>query len=152
MQSKSSKCATISFVLLCLTVLGQARAAWFGEEGELWLNWKMETRSAYVYAYTAGIRRGFTAGCSAGIDYLSSKRQQRAEEAEGFLAGCSSRSPVAIAKIDEASLVKAITAFFQAYPKQRFLNISDVLLKLLAGHTVDQIHAEFPQNGGGRRE
>jgi hypothetical protein len=146
MRSKSSGRGVAALGVLFFSLLGQAQAAWVGAEGEMWLKWEIATRNAYVYAYTAGILRGFTAGCNAGIDYLSSKRKYKADEAEDYLAGCSSNSPVKLTRIDDGLTAQAVTAFYAKYPKQRFLNVSDILLKLLAGHTIDQIHREFPES------
>ena len=134
-----------TLVLILFTLLGHAQAAWVGEEGGMWLKWNLATRNAYIYAYVAGLFHGFNAGCNSGIDYLSSKRDYKAEEAEDYLKGCTNLSPVKLSKIDDAVIANSVTAFYKAYPQQRFLYISDLILKLLAGHTIDQIHKEFPE-------
>jgi hypothetical protein len=147
MPFRSGNRVSAALALILFALLGQAHAAWVGGEGEMWLKWNMATRNAYVYAYVAGSLRGFTMGCNAGLDYLSSKRNYNPDEAEDVLSGCTKRSPVKLAKIDDRLLTGSITSFYRAYPKQRFLYISDILLKLLAGQSIDQIHREFPGSG-----
>ena len=146
MRPKSRSRGLAALGLFFFLLLGHAQAAWVGDDGDMWLRWNSVTRNAYIYAYTTGILRGFTSGCHAGIDYLSSKRKYNAEDAEDYLAGCSSNSPVKLAKIDDGLIIQSVTTFYNKYPRQRFVYISDILLKLLAGQTVDQIHREFPHH------
>jgi len=149
MQVKPSNVVSTALVLISFTLLGQARAARVGEEGEMWLRWGATTRNAYVFAYVKGITHGYSSGCGSGMDYLSSKRRYDAKEAEEYLSGCISRSPVTLKGIDDKAIIHSTTEFYRTYPKQRFLYISDVLLKLLAGHTLEQIHKEFQQGDEG---
>ena len=128
-----------ALILIVFVLLGQAQAAWVGDEGEMWLKWDLTTRNAYIYAYVAGLLHGFTKGCNSGLDYLYSKRNYRADEVDDLLSGCRNTSPVQLSTIDDGLITQAVTAFYEKYPKQKFLNISDILLKILAGHTIDQI-------------
>ena len=87
MQFKLSCRGSAVLALTLIILLGQAHAAWVGEEGEMWLKWGMTTRNAYVNAYVAGTLRGFSKGCSSGVDYLSSKKGVSAKDAEEYLTG-----------------------------------------------------------------
>lgn len=139
----------IALIAICLFfVPTPAQSAWVGKEGEIWLRWSIETRNAYVYAYVEGLTHGFSGGCNSGLEYLSSKRSYMPNEVQNYLTGCAKTGPIQIAEIDDAAIVRSITLFYRSYPQQRFLNISDVLLKLLAGQSVERIHQEFLQDGG----
>jgi hypothetical protein len=149
--NSGTRTVTVASIIFLILVC-RCDAAWVGKDGQMWLEWNIATRNAYVYAYVAGITRGFMQGCNTGVDYLSSTKSYPASETKKIIEGCSALSPVKLNEIDDRLLGQWITKFYTKYPGQRFLYISDVILKLLAGRTIDQIHREFPQSDGSAKE
>jgi len=115
------------------------QAAWVGSEGDEWLKWDANARQTYVLAYVRGMQSGFTRGCDLGISTVEPK--MGAGDIVRYTSECVSRSP--ISDRDSMKMIDSITTFYKRYPMQRFLYISDILLGLHAGRTVDQIHEHF---------
>jgi hypothetical protein len=137
-----TRIAVPAVVVLFFALVSRGFGAWAGDEGDEWLKWDAKTRVAYVRAYVKGMSLGFAKGCDAGLYSIEPTKEQGAGFVEKYLTNCESRNP--ISSRDSSPFVDSITEFYQHYPKQRFLYISDILLKLHAGQTITQIHDEFP--------
>jgi len=128
-------------VLLVFIVIlnGRIYAAWVGAEGDNWLKWDTKTRQVYVEAYVLGMQSGFTRGCSEGI--FAAQPKIKGGDATKYANVCLAHSP--ISEKDSIKMIDAITEFYTKYPKQRYLYISDILLRLHAGLSIEQIHEHF---------
>jgi hypothetical protein len=118
---------------------GRIYAAWVGAEGDNWLKWDTKTRQVYVEAYVLGMQSGFTRGCSEGI--FAAQPKIKGGDATKYANVCLAHSP--ISEKDSIKMIDAITEFYTKYPKQRYLYISDILLRLHAGLSIEQIHEHF---------
>ena len=117
-----------------------------GADGNEWLRWGQDTRDLYVTAFAHGMMRGYSQGCQAAISTaIPSIDGPKVPEA---FNRCWSRYP--ISSRDSIQLVGAITEFYKKYPDRRSLNASDILLKLHAGLSIDQIYEQSRNNGSGR--
>jgi hypothetical protein len=117
-------------------------ATWVCCEGEDWLHWNAQTRNVYVRAYTEGNLQGYNRGCGEGIISLSPKIN-----GQTFIDSskkCAAKAP--ITSLASTNFAEQITRFYELYPHQRFLRISDILLGLYAGKSLEKIHLSFPQN------
>ena len=111
-------------------------------EGDEWLKWGNNTRKIYVRAYAQGLEVGFLRGCDQAVG--GAKPRPRAAVALENLDECASHVP---SDRDAMKMVSAVTTFYTKYPDQRSLDISDILLGLYAGSSLNQIHEDF---AGGR--
>ena len=134
-------CRKSSIALLAFIVIADSHihAAWVGSEGDKWLQWNTQTKQVYVEAYVLGIQSGYTKGCSEGIFALQPKI--KGGEAIRYANLCLAHSP--ISEKDSSKMIDDITEFYTKYPKQRYLYISDILLRLHAGFSIQQIHEHF---------
>jgi hypothetical protein len=127
-------------MILILSCTLTCRANWICCEGEEWLKWDAQTRNIYVRAYASGNMQGYAHGCSEGLVASSPKMTGL------YTAGASKRCSAGamITSRDSSHFAEEITKFYQSYPQQTFLRISDILLGLYAGKTLEQIHRSFP--------
>jgi hypothetical protein len=130
--------AVIGISLLC-TCSFRVRAAQDGSEGEEWMKWSISVRQVYVRAYVQGLMNGFNRGCDEGVS--SAQPKAKGDAVLQYMIACLSHSPVS--QRDSMKMVDQITDFYSRYPTQRSINISDVLLGLHAGLSVEQIHRHF---------
>jgi len=132
--------ASVAASLFFLILTVQAKAAWTGDEGEEWLKWDANAKAVYVLAYVQGLQKGYSKGCEAGISTIQARLKY--DDAVRAHHECWNRFPISTR--DSAQLIDSITMFYTAYPKQRFLYISDILLELHVGRSIEQIHGHFP--------
>lgn len=129
-------------VLLLFSATRSANAAWIGSEGDEWLKWDTNTRETYLRAYVQGMRQGYGKGCDNGI--AAAQPHLKYDDATRTHQECWNHFPISAKDSDR--FAASITKFYSAYPQQRFLYISDVLLELHAGRSIEQIHGHFPQS------
>jgi hypothetical protein len=128
---------------LFLSSGAHVRAAWVGNEGEEWLSWDNNRRETYVRGFVEGIGQGFSRACGA---TSNTDRSPNYAEREKISHECWKAYP--LSKNDQALYVDSITKYYADYPKQRPLYIATVLLEVNAGHTFEQINANFPVGEG----
>jgi len=132
---------SVLITVLFLIVSATCRANWICCEGDEWLRWDAQTRSVYVRAYTSGYVHGYYGGCGNGL--VASTPEMNGPYTMEAAQRCSDRSM--ITSRDSSHFADRITEFYQKYPQQRFLRISDILLGLYAGKTLEEIHNSFPK-------
>jgi hypothetical protein len=132
---------SVVITVLFLIVTSTCRANWICCEGDEWLRWDAQTRSVYVRAYTWGYSEGYTSGCHNGL--VASKPEMNGSYTMEASKRCSESASVT--SRDSSHFADRITEFYQKYPQQRFLRISDILLGLYAGKTLEEIHNSFPK-------
>jgi len=123
----------VLITVLILIATATCRANWICCEGDEWLSWDAHTRSIYIRAYVRGNVEGYAHGCANGNEPYTMEAAQR----------CSDRAM--IKSRDSSHFEERITEFYQKYPQQRFLRISDILIGLYAGKTLEEIHNSFPK-------
>lgn len=111
-------------------------AARDGSEGDQWMKWDNNVRQVYVGAYVQGAMSGFTRGCDQGVS--AARPKTSGDAVLKYMSECLSHS--LISERDSIKMVDTITEFYTRYPDQRVLNISDILLNLHAGSSIEQIH------------
>lgn len=138
-----AKQTIIRIALTCVFFLlfpcGQGQAAWVGSEGDEWLKWDTTTRQAYLRAYVTGMLSGYGFGCEQGI--FAVKPKMKGLDVGKYAHVCMSHSQ--ITNRDSSKMLDEITEFYQKYPDKRFLYISNILLDLYAGLSIEQIHEHF---------
>jgi hypothetical protein len=132
---------SLLITVLILIATATCRANWIGSEGDEWLGWDVQTRSVYVRAYTRGNVEGYARGCANGL--VASTPEMDGPYTMEAAKRCSERAM--ITSRDSSHFVDRITEFYQKYPQQRFLRISDILKGLYAGKTLEEIHNAFPK-------
>lgn len=138
---KTSLSRLVLITVLFLTVTATCRANWICCEGDEWLRWDAQSRGVYVRAYTMGYVHGYTSGCANGL--VASTPEMNGSYTMEASKRCSERAT--ITSRDSSHFADRITEFYQKYPEQRFLRISDILLGLYAGKTLEEIHNSFPK-------
>jgi len=126
----------LTVFVFCGCFAQQAQAAWIGSEGDEWLKWDSNARAVYVRAYVQGLQQGYTQGCEAGIN--AGRPRLKSDDVVEFHKECWSHFPISTR--DSMQIVDSVTKFYLAYPKERYIYISDILLGLHAGLTLEQIH------------
>ena len=125
-----------------LTACTRHQSATLFPNGDDWLRWNEFEKEQYVSAYVEGINEGFRDGCEAALEAtLPPADGQKLLDAN---ARCTEHAP--FSGRDLNAFVPSVTLFFQRYPEhrqQRNLGVSEVLRRLDAGKTVEQIHVEF---------
>jgi transposase InsO family protein len=134
--------ALLAFVMAGLLVCVDCRATWVCCEGDDWLHWDAQTREAYVRAYTLGNLQGYNLGCTEGVRVAASTVRMTGQSIIDASKKCAAKAT--ITSRDSSQFVSQVTKFYNQYPGQRFLRISDILIDLYAGKTLDQIHRSFP--------
>jgi len=124
---------------LCSYVTQTVSAAQICCEGEEWLKWSAETKTAYLAALLFGTDRGFGDGCFEGLQASSSPN----EIDERALRACLSKRP-RFGK-DIAVYVHRVTGFYQAYPKDRALTVQQVFREFSddRDRTAKQVHQKL---------
>jgi hypothetical protein len=134
--------ATFLTGVLMLVACTRHQAATLFPNGDDWLRWNEFEKEQYVSAYVEGISEGFRNGCEAAVEVMLPQA-----DGQKFLdsnAQCIEHAP--FSGRDLNVFVPSVTLFFQRYPEhrhQRNLGVSEVLRRLDAGKTVEQIHVEF---------
>lgn len=134
---------TKRFIILAITIIGpfalirEAQGTRVGHEGELWLKEKPEARNTYAMGYTLGFQQGVNDVCQA----VASEAQNPTP-----LHGCLSQN---LRVPDMSELARNVTQFYERYPSDRYLYITDVMHALGRGMTLEQIHQNA--TGGGVR-
>jgi hypothetical protein len=126
-------------IALTLLVTISCKANWICCEGDEWLKWDTQTRGVYVRAYASGNIQGYARGCSEGL--VASTPKMDGAYSMSASKRCSERAM--ITGRDSSRFADQITKFYQAYPQQRFLRISDILIGLYSGKTLEEIHNSF---------
>jgi hypothetical protein len=88
-----------------------------------------------------GYVQGYYSGCGNGL--VASTPEMNGSYTMEASKRCSERSEVT--SRDSSHFADRITEFYQKYPQQRFLRISDILIGLYAGKTLEEIHNSFPK-------
>jgi hypothetical protein len=134
---------TLTIALLPPLVFGcrlLVSGAWPCCEGEVWLKWNDEQRDAYVYAYLKGLTRGYHKGCFEAAKIANPSGDLKSDPEKK----CEQVGPEFYGEISYYS--HKVTAFYQRYPKQRFLFITDILNNLAYKRdmTLEEIHKRYP--------
>jgi hypothetical protein len=124
---------SVLITVLVLMVTVTCRANWICCEGDEWLSWDAHTRSIYIRAYIRGNVEGYAHGCAE----MNSPYTMEAAQ------GCSDRAM--IRSRDSSHFEDRITEFYKKFPQQKFSRISDILIGLYAGKTLEEIHNSFPR-------
>jgi hypothetical protein len=104
-------------------------------EGTQWLRAAEDARTAYIDGYVEGRLRGFGQGCLTGTEGV--KASSPGPDADPFHK-CLSKN-VTFSKTT-MEYVKSITQFYEKYPEDRDMRVSEVLMDLSQGLDLDQIH------------
>lgn len=139
MRKSRFRVGIIIVISILATWTPHAIAARDGSEGDEWLKWDSHARQVYVRAYVQGIMNGFNRGCDEGVS--SAQPKAPGDAVLRYITVCLSHSPVS--QRDSMKMVNTITDFYTRYPAQRSLDISDVLLGLHAGQSLEQIHEHY---------
>jgi hypothetical protein len=110
-------------VLTCLVFLATCTLTGipsFGQrgwrQGEMWLKWRHDARSAYVLGYAFGFTTNHGAACN--------------QDSKGLVPDV----------INTEHFVKLVTDFYTRYPEDRNLDISEVIEQLWKGLTIEEVH------------
>ena len=107
-------------VSLLMLLSGRILAASSIVEGDDWLRWNEETRSAYVSAYTWGFERGFRDGCEAG------QRVYAVGKPKGLPGEkCLPKAPTYSKYLE--SYAAMITEFYRTHPDDKRIPIRSLL-------------------------
>jgi hypothetical protein len=106
-------------------------------EGTQWLKASVDAKTAYIDGYIEGVLRGFGQGCLTGTKEI--KASKPGAEADPFHK-CLSKSLVFSRSTGE--YVESVTEFYERYPDDRGMRVSDVLARVSRGQTLEQIHAQ----------
>jgi hypothetical protein len=131
----------VFIVVLIFIATSTCRANWICCEGDEWLKWSAQTRSVYIRAYASGNIQGYARGCSEGL--VASTPQMTGPYSMEASKRCSEKAM--ITDRDSSHFADQITKFYQDFPQQRFLRISDILIGLYARKTLEEIHNSFPK-------
>lgn len=132
---------SVLFTVLIIIVTAACRANWICCEGDEWLSWDAQTRSVYDRAYARGNMQGYARGCANGL--VASTPEMNGPYTMEASKRCSDGAM--ITDRDSSHFADRITEFYQKYPQQRYLRISDILIGLYAGKTLEEIHNSFPK-------
>lgn len=132
---------SVLITALIVMVTVTCRANWICCEGDEWLSWDAHTRSIYIRAYIRGNVEGYAHGCANGL--VASEPAMNGPYTMEAAQRCSDRAM--IRSRDSSHFEDRITEFYNKFPQQRFLRISDILIGLYAGKTLEEIHDSFPR-------
>ena len=106
-------------------------------EGTWWLKASRDIRNGYVSGFTQGLTYGFGEGCLAGTKGVQASEPGLDADP---LRRCLAKGYAFSQPTDQ--YVKLITDFYRRYPGDRDMPIFQVLVRLLQGLGLEEIHLE----------
>jgi len=135
----------IALILLPTTVVGQRACC----EGNWWLKWNKDQRESYVWGFMTGFSHAYLEGCRVALKALPPGTSP--EIAETAMNQCYRTQ--ADFSSGTTHWAQEVTDFYNKYPRDRDVYISEVLEQLRNGSTLDQIHKyPFMRRGAPSKE
>jgi hypothetical protein len=130
----------VSALLTLFLCCGNSFAADARSEGEQWLKWSDETRSAYVAGYLWGFGQGFSQGCTIGQETYSVKPTGLPGEK------CVAKIPSELKNPEQYAEI--ITNYYRSYPSDRNVAVRRLLdgLQRKPDLTIEQMHEYYPSS------
>jgi hypothetical protein len=134
------RCQKLGVCALLILLCGTSFARDAFSEGDQWLKWSDETRSAYVVAYLWGFEHGFFQGCQIGEEIYSAKPTGLPGEK------CIAKIPNDLRRPEQYADI--ITAYYQSFPSDRRVPIARLLQGLQSNPnlTIQQMHEYYPSD------
>jgi hypothetical protein len=114
-------------------------------EGDTWMKWTEDHRDDYLRGYILGYAEGYTGACYKMTKYLHPPISLG--EKNNPLSSCLAEMPD-FSRGPEY-FAKQITELYTTYPQDRILLVTEILVDLVSGKSIQEIHENppFPTNG-----
>jgi len=111
-------------------------------DGDIWLKWNLQERSAYIWGFSAGYANAYESACANMAKLWNDTAEPRPNEPYGK---CLATAKDLTRSTDY--YVDAVTVFYSRYPADREISMEEVLAQLAKGLTVEQVHHyPFPRH------